>query len=346
MTLADGLEQQQELQELRAELARLNRRLAREHDQKIRLEETVSVAAKAAFSSWPAPRIPKPRVRARRKDPETVVAMCSDWHYGSVTPDFNPEVCERRVRDYAEKIIQLAGIQRADHPVKEFRLWLLGDLVTGEAMFPSQAWEIDSSAVEQAFGVGRIISDLALTLLPHFERGTIVGVPGNHSIGSTHKSPYSPDTRLDTVAYLAAKERLAKVDRISWRIARAQDGDSGRILVDRVGDYGTLLTHGDLFRGSGGMAQIPFYAMTVKPLRWRDMMIAGEIPPFTDLAAGHWHKTTRYPIGSMVLRIGGTLQTYDPYSREQIAAATLPQQTLLFVHPERGVTAEYVVDLP
>ena len=74
-------------------------------------------------------------------------------------------------------------------------------------------------------------------------------------------------------------------------------------------------------------------------------MIAGEIPAFTDLAAGHWHKTVRYPIGSMVLRINGTLQTYDPYSREQIAAATLPQQTLLFVHPQRGVTAEYTVDL-
>jgi len=42
----------------------------------------------------------------------------------------------------------------------------------------------------------------------------------------------------------------------------------------------------------------------------------------------------------------GTLQTTDWFSREQIAAATVPAQYLYFVDPNAGrVTAEYRVDL-
>jgi hypothetical protein len=335
------------IRELRSDLNAANRELAHEREQKVRIETAIQHAARAAFSAWDPPAIRDPQPDPRKHGEEVAVVACSDWHYGAKTPDFNRDVCERRVNQYIDKVLSLTAIQRADHPVRTFRMWCLGDMGTGEDVYLGQEHEIDAPAIEQAFGAARLISDAAMRLLGEggFDSGEVVCLPGNHSLGSTKRSPYHPDTNLDRFAYIAARERT-RTDRITWNIARAEGGDSGRILVDRIGAYSCLLTHGDLFRGAGGMAQIPFYAMTVKPLRWRDMSLAGQMPGFKDLACGHWHKTLKYPIGSMFLRICGTLQTYDPFSREQIAAATLPQQTLMFVHPEAGrVTAEYTVNL-
>lgn len=332
---------------LQAEVGRLARKLTEQEAKRVELEAVIRQAAETAFALWPAPKIPAPRKDERHRAEEVAVAIASDWHWGAVTADFNRDVCEERANAFADKVVRLAQIQRADHPVRRFSLWLLGDMGCGEDVYPGQAHEIDASATEQVFGVARIISDVALRLLAKdgFEEGEIVGLPGNHSLGSTRKSPYHPDTNLDRIIYLAAKERC-RTDRISWRISRAEDADSGRILVHRIGNYGCLLTHGHLFQGTGGMAQIPFYSFAVKGLRWRDMMLAGQMPAFQDLACGHWHKTLRYPIGTMTLRVCGTLQTMDPFSRETIAAATVPAQYLMFVEPTDGrVTAEYRVDL-
>ena len=331
-------------QDLRSEVRRLSKTLGREREQRIRLEETIMMAARAAFASWEKPAIPKPTRDPRTRIEETCVAMCSDWHYGAVTADYNREVCERRVGRYADKILSLTEIQRADHPVRAVRLWVLGDLVGGEQIFSGQEHEIDASLVEQSFGVGRLLSDLALRLAGGFDRVHLVCLPGNHGRIGGKAMPYSPDTNADRIAYMVAQERTRE-PRVTWQIARADTpGETGRIIVDQVGTYGCLLTHGDLFRG-GGYGGLPWYQFWKKAMAWRDMSTAGQIAPFDDLACGHWHRTSSIEIGTMTLRVCGTLQTYDPFSREQIAAATRPAQSLLFVHPERGVTAEYRVDL-
>lgn len=333
-------------EDLRAELARVNKALSKERSDKLRLEETIRQAAHAAFQSWPAPKAPS-RLRERRRNTgEVAVAVCSDWHYGAITPDFNSEVAEQRIRTLAGKIRTLTAIQRADHPVRHLRVWMLGDMVAGENIFPGQAWEIDASVIDQSFGVARVIRDFLGELSGDFESIHVVGLPGNHGRLGTKHNPYHPDSNADRVAYLAAMEATARIPNIGWTIASTEGGESGRILVDRIGQYACLLTHGDLFRGGNSFAGLPYYSFASKALKWRDMSLAGQMPPFTDLACGHWHRTVSVEIGTMTLRVCGTLQTFDPFSRETIAAATRPAQYLAFVHPEAGrMTAEYRLDL-
>jgi len=331
--------------EARAEVRRLSKTLAKDREQRIRLEETISLAARAAFSAMEPPVIPKPPKDDRRKGAETCVAIATDWHLGALTADYNLDIAEQRVNLYRDKIIGLADIQRADHPVKHLRVWALGDLVHGERIFPGQEWEIDASLIEQTVGRGMsIFRDFLLGLAPHFDSIEIQAVPGNHGRLASPKSPFHPDTNADRLLYMVTQEATVKEPRIRWTIARAGRGETGRILIDRIGSYNTLLTHGDLFRGGNSFAGLPFYSMT-KVLKWAQMAQSGEMEAFTDVACGHWHRCGVIPIGTGVIRIGGTLLTYDPWSRETLAASSQPQQMLLFVHPEHGVTAEYRVRL-
>jgi hypothetical protein len=224
---------------------------------------------------------------------------------------------------------------------------MLGDMVTGEIIFPGQAFEIDASLIEQSFGVARVMRDFLCDLAADFETIHVIGLPGNHGRLGTKHNPYHPDSNADRISYLVAQEATAQIPSITWTIPRADQSDSGRILVDRIGNYGTLLTHGDLFRGGNSFAGLPYYSFTAKALKWRDMSLAGQMPPFDDIFCGHWHRTISVETGTVVVRVCGTLQTFDPFSRETIAAATRPAQYLLFVEPRQGrVTAEYRITLP
>jgi hypothetical protein len=314
--------------------------------KKVDLEHAITEAATAAFADWEPPKTPKVPKDGRTKREEVAVAMVADWHLNSVTPDYNMGVAERRVLEYARKILSLSSIQRADHPVRSCRVWVLGDLVAGEQIFPGQEHEIDASVVDQAFGGARLLRDFLLALLEGFERVEVVAVPGNHGRIGGKRMPYHPDTNADRILYMVAREATANEPRVTWTISRAENGESGRILVDRVGNYSCLLSHGELFRGGNSFAGLPYYSFANKALKWRDMSMAGQMPQFTDLACGHWHRTTSVEVGTMTLRVCGTLQTYDPFSREVIAAATRPSQSLIFCHPEAGrVTAEYTCTL-
>ena len=50
-----------------------------------------------------------------------------------------------RVLYYADKIIEIARIQRNSHPVKKICVFSLGEIVEGELIFPGQEHLIDSS---------------------------------------------------------------------------------------------------------------------------------------------------------------------------------------------------------
>ena len=75
--------------------------------------------------------VPKPKLAKKKGSEEVAVAILSDWQLAKITPDYNSQVCEQRIYKFAEKIVELTNIQRQDHPVREIRLWALGDIIEG-----------------------------------------------------------------------------------------------------------------------------------------------------------------------------------------------------------------------
>lgn len=325
------------------DLRETNLRLLRQLDQakasKAELVDAVFRAAKDAAVTLSFAPVPVPRVDTRQGKAETAIAVLSDWQLAKITPSYSSEVCEARIGMYADKVEQLANIQRADHPVKHLRVWLLGDLIEGELIFPGQAHRIDASLYRQVAVDGpRILGDFLRRMLSIFETVHVTAVIGNHGqIGGSMRREMEPESNGDRMLYRIV-EQIVRDERLTWTLPDGR-GERNWYAVDKIGNFSCLLLHGDQIRG--GFAGFPWYGLAKKIWGWKSGAIA---EPFEHVALGHWHQPISTVLNHTVAWVNGSTESDNTYAQEQLAAAGRPCQWLLFVNPDRGrVTAEYRV---
>ena len=323
------------------ELREANRRLLVKLDKanasKEELVDAVYRAARDAAAGLVMSPVRPPQGDKRKGKPEVAVAMLSDWQLGKKTPSYTSEVCEQRVQRYAAKVQTLADIQRSDHPVRELRVWLLGDLVEGELIFPGQAHRIDASLYRQVVVDGpRILGDFLRSMLAAFDRVHVTAVIGNHgAIGGPVRRESHPETNADMMLARIVSDTVTD-PRLTWTLSDPV-GERGWYAIDHIGNYSCLLFHGDQVRG--GFGGFPWYGFGKKVLGWRQTM-----EPFTDAACGHWHQSAAFPLNEVIVRVNGSTESDNTYALENLASAGRPSQWLYFVNPDRGrVTAEYRV---
>lgn len=329
-------------------------RALRERDEAMRKREAIVVAVReAVMAAAEAVRVDPPAARrfnakGEQGTPEVAIIHASDWQLGKVTPSYNSEICEARVKTFAERIRRIAEIQSRDHPVTEARVYLTGDLVEGEGIFPSQPHVVDSGIYRQLMNGQRILCNFILDLLTFFEKVHVVGVIGNHGDVRLRSGEADPESNVDRILYestrailsgpAAAPSEIAKSGRLTWNIPDGK-GERNWFAVDHVGPWGFLLAHGDQIRG--GFAGFPFYGVSKKAWGWIDSINA----PWDYLLFGHWHTPTAITINRRQARCNGSTESDNTYAQEQLAAAGHPTQYLGFVHPKHGLTSEYWVSL-
>ena len=111
--------------DLKATNRRILKSLEKAKQKKIDLVNAVYTAVKDNLGLLEIPKV-KPPVKDKRKAKEEVaVALLSDIQLAKVTPDYNSEIAEKRVLLYADKIIEIARIQRKSDPVKKVCVFAL-----------------------------------------------------------------------------------------------------------------------------------------------------------------------------------------------------------------------------
>lgn len=322
-------------------LRQTNIRLARENARlkvtKAEIAEMVDHAIRENIARLKIPALKKPKPDRRKKTEEYVVAVLSDWQVGKRTQDYDVATCERRIELYAEKLLRITELQRADHPVRHLRVYLLGDMVEGEDIFAGQPHHLDKSLYYQVAVDGpRIIVNFLRQMLKTFETIHVVGVAGNHGrIGGHPKENHMhPSTNADRMLYSIVQQILADEDRLTWDIPTGElEGDF--YTTDKVGSKTFLLFHGHQIRGMNG---VPYAAIEKKIKGWA----MGAIQEKFDYAImGHFHTPTRTTINTVTAYVNGTTESSNGYAVEVLAAVGRPCQYLLFVHPEHGISAEY-----
>lgn len=320
-----------------------NRRLAKlaEKSKNVRDEAVYAVyqAVYDAFSTIDSAPIKAPILKMQAGSPETAVAVFADWQLGKITPDYNSEVLAERIELYTKKLLEITEIQRKHHPVKNLHVWLLGDIVEGEEIFPGQSHLIDSGLYRQVGINGpAILTKFFDTVLSHFEHVSVTGVIGNHgAVGGRGRKMHDPETNMDRLLYKSMEyfyKEGRKEPRISFNIPDGR-GERHWYAIDSIGTYSALLIHGDQMPAPG-----QYYGYYKKAMGWKD----GAIPEnFEDIFMGHYHQQFKMTIGSSILRVSGSPESYNTYAQEYFSSMSRPCQQLMFVHPENGVTCEYSI---
>lgn len=318
-----------------------NRRLKRELGRKTRNEDVILMAVKDALADLPKIKIeqssgllslPRDGSRVsrdtRKTAQEEVAILCiSDTQIGKVTPSYDVKTAEKRVLAAGRKTIEIAEMRRQSARIDECCLWLIGDIVEGEAIFAGQPYEIEIGAMQQAVQAApQILANLVLQLSQHFRRVRVRCVVGNHGrVGSISFAAH-PKTNWDRVAYETTSILLSKAElglsKLDFKIAE------DFFAVEDVLGHGHLLAHGDQIGGMGTDGPISKAAMG-----WIDSIPGA----WSYLWMGHFHNSRWLTVNKRTVIVNGSTESSNIYAQRQLKAQTDPMQWLAFSNAKHGI---------
>jgi len=274
---------------------------------------------------------PQPVKRRSKRDPETMVLLRSDWHPGIITPSYNLEEFHRRVELLTEKVVLFRDIISETIPIEKLVLIDLGDMVSGQEIYPGQAWESEKHVLEQIYHeASPAIIKQNMTFLEYFPRVEEHSIPGNH--GRTGK--YVPsEANFDNVLAQDIYRRFENVKRFSMEI----EWDWWK-YVDIYG-HRLLALHGNQIRS---WLNIPWYGITQKGMKWQGSMPRG---PWHCLVCGHFHVPFMMPFNNFRIICNGSLVSDDEFALREMGMSSTPAQQFFMVHPDHIKTLGTEIDL-
>lgn len=340
LTTDEKIALDRENRRLRAEVSDLRERYDRsltENDLEDRIIERVT----SRVPSLPPCGVPTYRPRNPGRS-ESVVALVSDYHIGErvdleATGGINAydfDVFRRRWQYHVDSVggICLGKLTGYDFP--ELRIVGLGDMVSGiihdELVETSDTtlidWLIDGSDT-----IARGIRQLAA----EFPTVRVDWLFGNHG-RVTQKPRYKNRfVNYDHLMGHIVSLRLADLENVTFTNHR-----SFWALLDVQG-HNVLALHGDNIKGWGGL---PSYGIN-RAVANLSALLNSQKQRFDTVCIGHFHQTGLIERTDCDIVLNGSAIGANEYSLGALFAGGKPRQMLFGMHPERGRTWTYAVDL-
>ncbi len=331
--LEESVGDPEELRELQRRIARLDRELEKRKNGVAIIRDTI----RDIFKEPPRLKVPVlPAASLSDKPIETACAHLSDLQLGKKTLTYNISVARDRILHFGTKIVEITKRRRKTATIDQLSLYLGGDMVEGEDIFPHQAHLIDVNLLEQAVRTGPlIIIELILYLLKHFPRIKVYSVPGNH--GKASRTAH-PETNWDTVLgdvvqigllgpSVAPREEF--IGRLTMEVA------PDFYCLDRLpGGWGNLIVHGHQI--SGGSTGLPFNGVKNAIAGWADVIEE----PWDYLWFGHFHTFGSLVVNNRLWLANGSTESDNSWAKAKIKSAHVPGQRLAFFNESHGLIAD------
>lgn len=280
--------------------------------------------------------------RVGTKPKSTALIHLTDLHFGKVTSTYDGSIAEARLRELTRKALKAILVHHKSQNVKELRVYLTGDMVEAENIFPHQAHQIDASVFEQAcYRAPAALAGMLMTFLKHFEKVRVVAVKGNHGRVGRKGDGFAKETNWDLITYrvmdLLVRKSMAEAGPNRCGLGKYElEVGHGFHIVDELLGHKNLLFHGDNIRGYAGF---PWYGVGKKLAGWIDSIGV----PWDNAFFGHFHQFVSGDWNNRLWFVSGTLESDNEFALEQMASCSLPKQRLQLW------TADYpgpVVDMP
>jgi hypothetical protein len=282
-----------------------------------------------------------PEKLADRFDPEEMGLIISDVHVGeSFTMadthglcEYNMDVFRQRAENLKERVDSIARRHQMLYNLETLNIFSLGDIVQGLGHVGK--WGpayTEQNVVNQVFEACNVFAEMLIHWLGVFNKIKFCGVFGNHGRGA----PVGLEKEMvnwDYIFYKVLELTLQNyADKIKFDIPPSW------WMMPNVQGSKFLMLHADNTKSVLGL---PYYGL-VRGER-RQIGIVGEI--FDFMLCGHFHTAAEIETNTGRIIVNGSWVGGDVHSLKHMQSSSRPSQKVFGIHPKRGITWQYQVDL-
>ena len=241
---------------------------------------------------------------------------------------YNRTIAEQRVKRAFTQTVKIIRNYFAGVEYDGFQLFLGGDLMSG--IIHEELLETNQGTLcESILSVTEPLEAGINLLAKEFGRVNITSVVGNH--GRRTRKPrakFRAKDNFDWLVYKLIEKYMRGRKDVTMQVSESADAP--------VNVYNTRyrLTHGDQFRGGGGIAAELSPLMIGSHRKSKRQSAIGK--PYDVLVMGHFHQTLWLPSKGIIM--GGSVVGYSEYSYLGNMAPEPPQCSLWLTTPEKGIT--------
>ena len=307
------------------------------------LRATLETIVRATAQTFAPPPPYKPRTRtSRTSTPETMVSMLSDWHAGeNVSAEgmrgfnqYNDDVFRRRVDAVVDVHLSIKERLEAGGGWRYERcvLGCNGDFVSG-TIHELEKHSDHDNIVWAVYATGLVLADAIRRIAAEYPRVEVFCTSGNHGrLPDARRVQQKEPTRSwDTLVYLFAREHLRNLPNVSFFIP-----NSYSVAFDVYG-WRFLQTHGHDVKSWNS---IPWYGLN-RLVSNINALEAGRGTPIHYWLFAHFHNASSLPHATGESFVNGSLIGANEFALNALGKADRPQQWMLSVHPEHGVTSRW-----
>lgn len=228
-----------------------------------------------------------------------MVVVISDTHFGRKTKKFNHKEGQRCMLKITSSVLKSFDTIRHAFNVDEISIFLIGDIIDGEEIFPGHGYAVEFNIDRQKQVAMESINEMVKTLQPFFKRINIHCVKGNHGIANrraSEKSNWDLALYRELQAYYRSEPTVRVVVAESWHHTVNIEG------------HRILLCHGDEIKPSG---DTPYTSIAKRVMRWVTSNMFGRIDM---VVLGHLHTDYKIRAGSIPIIGNGCFVKDDEYS--------------------------------
>ncbi len=235
--------------------------------------------------------------------------------------------------------VQKSVISHKEHfgfEVPRLCQWWLGDMLSGD-IHDELARTNDRPQSEAIVDLAYDLVQWLLGFTPHFSRIRITGVAGNHPRFSQKPTAKMYHNNGDWLVYKMVEMMLADHTQFEFDFPR------GAFAVTKVAEnWRVLLNHGDGIRST--MPGVPWGGVS-RRVTTLESQFQQAREPLDYIVFGHWH--TRNVLDGIQAQtlMNGSVKGIDEYSLQRFGSGRPASQLLTTIHPKRGLTGIYPLDL-
>jgi hypothetical protein len=319
---------------LKRTVAELKNELKDSEDRANRLAKQAKIGEALASHQMNPPTWSSSKHVSTAKDNAIVTAFLSDLHLDEVVDPrqvngvnaYNRKIALKRLKKFFDSTLQLTFDHMKGIQMQGLVMPMGGDMFSGNIHEELKETN-EATIIESVLYWSEQLTAGVELMAKEFKKVHIPCVVGNH--GRMTRKPTAKNRAQDNydwLLYHMIARQLKQHKNVTFDISESAD------TMFHIYGVDFQLTHGDQFKGGGGIAGLLSPLMLGAHRKLRRQVAVGQ--PFHYMVFGHWHQymTAKNLIGN------GSLKGYDEYAFQGNFDFEPPQQAYWLTQPRHGIT--------